>query len=162
MNRNQILHDAVDTFGRDSQMMMMVEEMSELTKAISKFTRYGYDNAGILLYSIDVIEEIADVQIVLDQMKIIFDRQSIEHVEQEKLKRLENRIAEYKEKEVRVVNSAQTVHEKPVVHGKWVKKKYKSVDSVLWWCSACNMMAADKFEIHSWKYCPLCGAEMEV
>ena len=39
MNRRNILHAAVETFGSDSQMMMMVEEMSELTKAISKFYR---------------------------------------------------------------------------------------------------------------------------
>lgn len=94
MNRNQILHAAVDTFGRHSQMMMMVEEMSELTKAIIKYHRVT--NMRDRPSSVqNILEEIADVQIVLDQMKIMFDRQSIEHVEQEKLKRLEKRIKEH-------------------------------------------------------------------
>lgn len=94
MNRNQILHAAVETFGRDSQMMMMVEEMSELTKAISKLFR-AETEPGTVIAKMNIREEMADCQIMLDQMKIMFG--SVDMIEHQKLKRLEKRIEEYKE-----------------------------------------------------------------
>lgn len=90
MNRNQILHAAVETFGRDSQMMMMVEEMSELTKAIIKFFR-AHDGESAKLATDNVKEEMADCQIMLDQMKIMFG--NVDMIERKKLNRLEKRIA---------------------------------------------------------------------
>lgn len=97
MNRNHILLEAINTFGLDSQRMMMIEEMSELTKAISKFYRAkDIEEEAAAVESIK--EEIADVQIVLDQMKIIFgDTVANENY---KLRRLEKRISEYKGLEV--------------------------------------------------------------
>ena len=49
-------------------MKMMIEEMSELTKALCKFWRKNADGRAVA----DIQEEMADVQIMLDQMKIIF------------------------------------------------------------------------------------------
>lgn len=63
-SRDEVLQRAIDTYGREAQRDMMVEEMSELTKALMKLRRGGP--------VADVIEEMADVQIMLDQMKIIF------------------------------------------------------------------------------------------
>lgn len=98
MNRKQILLEAINTFGLDSQRMMMVEEMSELTKAISKFYRAkDIDEEAATVESIK--EEMADCQIMLDQMKIMFG--NVDMIERQKLKRLEKRIAEHKEMEVR-------------------------------------------------------------
>ena len=83
--RDEILHLAIETFGERSQCDMMIEEASELIKAICKHYRGGA--------IADVVEEIADVQICLDQMKIIFgDSGAIEHV---KLNRLLSRIDEH-------------------------------------------------------------------
>ena len=48
-------------FGYDHQAGILVEEMAELTQAISKHRR-GLDH--------NTAEEIADVQIVLDQLKL--------------------------------------------------------------------------------------------
>lgn len=94
MNRNQILHAAVETFGRESQMMMMVEEMSELTKAISKFYRAkDIDSEADAVDNIK--EEIADCEIMLEQMKILFG--NVDMIERQKLSRLEKRIAEQNE-----------------------------------------------------------------
>lgn len=104
MNRNQILHAAVETFGRDSQMMMMVEEMSELNRAASDLTKAicKQRRSRTIREKMDAIngikEEIVDVQIVLDQMKILFGYD--EEIERRKLERLEKRIDEYKETEV--------------------------------------------------------------
>lgn len=65
MNK-QLLHLAIDTYGIDAQLDMVVEEMSELTKEICKYKR-GKSNLT------EITEEIADVTIMLEQMKIIFN-----------------------------------------------------------------------------------------
>lgn len=87
--RNGILVDAVRTWGRDAQALMMIEEMSELTKAICKFYRTEDDSSAAVAVK-DIREEMADVQIMLDQMKIMFG--GAEEQEQAKLERLERRL----------------------------------------------------------------------
>jgi len=57
----------VDFYGKDSQVDITIEECSELIKALLKERRYpGSDRLAI-------IDEIADVEIMLNQLKIIFD-----------------------------------------------------------------------------------------
>ena len=58
---------AFERFGEPHQLLVAFEEMGELTKAISKAIRYsrdGHKNA--------ITEEIADVEIMLEQIKMIF------------------------------------------------------------------------------------------
>jgi NTP pyrophosphatase (non-canonical NTP hydrolase) len=89
MTKNQIdiMNTAIATYGQDSQMLMAIEEMSELTKAICKYKRYG-DNVD------DIAEEIADVTIMLEQLKMMFDvYPEVEMNIDLKLKRLERRLA---------------------------------------------------------------------
>lgn len=89
MTKNQIdiMNKAISTYGQDSQMLMAIEEMSELTKAICKYKRYG-DNVN------DIAEEIADVTIMLEQLKMMFDvYPEVEMNIDLKLKRLERRLA---------------------------------------------------------------------
>ena len=57
---------AVELWGKDKQMWVAAEEMSELTRALSRNNR-GEDNAD------NIAEEIADVEIMLYQLKQIFD-----------------------------------------------------------------------------------------
>lgn len=83
MNREEILRKAIDTYGEESQMRMMIEEMSELTKELCKWFRGEGDTVHIL-------EEMADVQIMLDQMKMIFGDTS--EMEKAKVERLEGRL----------------------------------------------------------------------
>lgn len=87
--QERILNDAVRTWGRDAQMLMMVEEMSELTKEICKFYRAA-DDASASAAAGNIREEMADVQIMLDQMKIMFGR--IGPMVRAKLDRLEKRL----------------------------------------------------------------------
>ena len=87
--RNKVLADAVQTWGRDAQSLMMIEEMSELTKAICKFYRTQDDSSAAVAIE-GIREEMADVQIMLDQMKIIFG--SPEEHERKKLDRLRRRL----------------------------------------------------------------------
>ena len=62
---NRILMAAILTYGHDAQKKMALEEMSELQKEICKNWR-GKDNYD------EIAEEIADVEIMLDQLKMIY------------------------------------------------------------------------------------------
>ena len=60
-----LYREAVETFGTPPQIIIAVEECSELIKELSKTLR-GKNNVD------SISEEIADVQIMLEQLKIIF------------------------------------------------------------------------------------------
>lgn len=66
MNETRILNKAIETYGVEDQLRMVFEEMAELTQAICKNLR-GVDNLN------NVVEEIADVEIMLEQIKMIYD-----------------------------------------------------------------------------------------
>lgn len=59
-----IYEQALAHYGGEMQTIVCVEEMSELTKELCKYLR-GRDNAAA------IAEEIADVEIVLAQMKLL-------------------------------------------------------------------------------------------
>lgn len=84
--RRALLDRAITTYGAPAQMDMAVEEMAELTKALCKIKR-AQDGCEVTAAIGNVIEEMADVQIMLDQLRIIFHR-STEEVEEAKLERL--------------------------------------------------------------------------
>lgn len=62
----EILHKAVAKWGKQAQLLMVLEEMSELQKEILKNINRGKDNLD------DIIDETADVEIMLEQMKYIY------------------------------------------------------------------------------------------
>ena len=71
--RKEIEGRAINTYGEQPQVDMAIGEMPELTKAILKYRRAENKNKNEAEYLEDnIIEEIADVQIMLDQMRIIF------------------------------------------------------------------------------------------
>lgn len=57
-----VIRKAIDTYGNDAQLWMVIEEMSELSKEICKFKR-GKDNF------LEIADEMADVYIMLEQLK---------------------------------------------------------------------------------------------
>lgn len=85
----EIYKQAVDIWGRESQMKMAIEECAEMIDAICKFNRR---RVGIS----EVITEIADVQIMMQQMAYIFGEDAVEKERQRKLERLKSRIETYK------------------------------------------------------------------
>ena len=93
--RRALLDRAITTYGAPAQMDMAVEEMAELTKALCKVKR-ATPGATTTAAIANAIEEIADVQIMLDQLRLIFAR-STDEVEEEKLRRLLGRINSYAE-----------------------------------------------------------------
>lgn len=79
----RIIERAIKKYGTDSQLNVAIEELSELTKEICKHKRNSSNRERI-------IEEIADVEIMLEQLKLIFEitEQEIGLQRYMKLKRL--------------------------------------------------------------------------
>ncbi len=87
---DEICRAALEAFGAEAQMVMAIEEMSELTKELCKHRR-GRDNVEA------IAEEVADVEIMLQQMVILFDcAGQVETFRWYKLERLAERIKEAK------------------------------------------------------------------
>ena len=90
---DKICRAALEAFGERAQMTMAIEEMSELAKELCKRCR-GRDNVEA------IAEEVADVEIMLQQMKMLFDcAGQVETFRRYKLERLAGRIEEVKEHE---------------------------------------------------------------
>lgn len=87
-------------YGYEPQSRQLIEEMAELTQAINKLWRYKNkahkdicDEVAIDVIKENMVEEIADVQIMLWQMLYLLDRQNdIEQIIEYKIKRQLNRI----------------------------------------------------------------------
>ena len=65
--RNSKLLFIINTYGTRPQQDMAIEELSELQKAILKYRRFPNKETER-----DIIDEIADVSIMLEQLKIIY------------------------------------------------------------------------------------------
>lgn len=88
--KNKILVQAIATYGEESQINMAIEEMAELTKALCKLKRAEAPCEKDAAIG-NVIEEMADVEITLEQLKIIVNH-DIEPMKRFKLQRLNQRI----------------------------------------------------------------------
>ena len=77
---------ALSTYGAQAQTMMVMEEMAELQKELCKHVR-GKENRA------QIAEEIADVQIMLEQMELLHDCAGlVAGFKAQKLDRLEMRL----------------------------------------------------------------------
>ncbi len=94
MTREEKIKKIGRHYGYEAQSRQCIEEMAELTQAINKFWRKdlqcrkypynpwdGYMPDGSEEYK-NLLEEIADVQIVLEQMKIFLDSLNVEHIDE--------------------------------------------------------------------------------
>jgi NTP pyrophosphatase (non-canonical NTP hydrolase) len=89
------LEKAIETYGKDMQLNVAIEEFSELIKEICKHKR-GEDNRD------NIIEEMADCYIMLTQLEIIFGINyfpDIDKVIKGKIDRLAERLAEKESKQ---------------------------------------------------------------
>lgn len=66
METTEIYKRMIEKFGKEAQTIVAIEELSELQKALCKHLR-GQTNFE------NIIEEIADVKIMLAQLELIFD-----------------------------------------------------------------------------------------
>ena len=79
---NKIYQEAIDLFGVMSQKIMVIEEMSELTKELCKELR---ERGNVE----DIADELADVEITLAQIKQIYNiHKTVEEHKDFKLRRL--------------------------------------------------------------------------
>lgn len=82
----EVLQRALDTYGSALQIVVMMEEMSELQKELCKYLRGKYSPANIA-------EEIADVEIMLEQMKMLLGcTDDVHDVRRRKVERLKERL----------------------------------------------------------------------
>lgn len=86
---------AIEIFGKESQIDMAIEEMSELTKALLKLRRAVKSGEMPLIAFENVNEEMADVSIMLEQLYLIFNnRKDVTAIINKKTDRLAERIKE--------------------------------------------------------------------
>ena len=86
-----------DTYGYDAQSRQCIEEMAELTQAINKFWRKDLKCGKLTTLEVpsgspqelSIIEEIADVQIMLWQMAYLLNADVIPIIEQKLDRQLE-------------------------------------------------------------------------
>ena len=85
--RVTVYREAIRRYGVRAQTMMAIEEMSELTKEICKIRRGKADMEALA-------DEIADVTIVLEQLRLIYDLNDsvCTHMDM-KVRRLADRLA---------------------------------------------------------------------
>ena len=82
----------LSTLGCESQILMCIEEMSELTKELCKNWRKSKKDTPEQIEHI--CEEIADVQNMIDQMQLIFGIEKVEKYREEKIIRTQKRLDE--------------------------------------------------------------------
>lgn len=85
-----IYQRALKTWGKEPQMLQVIEEMSELTKEILKNVNRGKDNLS------ELVEETADVEIMLEQLKCCYGiAEKVEEYKKGKLLKIEQRLDDW-------------------------------------------------------------------
>mgnify|MGYP000895151061 FL=1 len=104
MTSKEVLQKAINTYGVENQMIKTVEELSELSQALCKsLVRLNYTKKTSLeddLKSVDnIFKEMADVEIMLEQCKIMFQcDKEVNRWKQKKIERFERRMGEDSDK----------------------------------------------------------------
>mgnify|MGYP004439190343 CR=1 FL=1 len=99
----EVLQECIDTYGADKQIDQTIEEMSELTKALLKHRRKAIQLEGgnvnpapdtdLVKARTDILEETADVIIMLTQIIMIFGgRDFVERIIESKVDRQKKRL----------------------------------------------------------------------
>jgi NTP pyrophosphatase (non-canonical NTP hydrolase) len=86
-NESDVYQGAIDLWGVDAQIGMMIEECAELIHALQKAQRGRASN---------VTEELADVEIMCEQMRLIFDPHEIDSIKKKKINRLQEIVKKHK------------------------------------------------------------------
>ena len=83
----EILENAIRTWGKQAQLLMVLEEMSELQKEILKNINRGKDNIP------ELIDETTDMEIMLTQLKMIYGiNEAVKKHRADKLDKIEERL----------------------------------------------------------------------
>lgn len=76
-----------DKYGRAKQSVKAMEEMAELTQAICKLKEHPAIHPENDKRYMDVLEEIADVEIMIEQLKYLYGEKEVEEIIEYKLDR---------------------------------------------------------------------------
>lgn len=105
MTSKEVLQKAINTYGVKNQMIKTVEELSELSQALCKsLVRLNYTKEKTSLEddlkSVDnIFKEMADVEIMLEQCKMMFQcDKEVNRWKQKKIERFERRMGENSDK----------------------------------------------------------------
>ena len=90
--RNKLYQGFIDAWGGDSQKLMAIEEMAELTQALNKTWRDLDDPEKVEKNRMDVCGEIADVLITVGQMRKMFGAEEVDKMIDFKLRRGSDRL----------------------------------------------------------------------
>lgn len=85
MDAHEIYRKAVETYGVEAQTKMAIEEMAELTNALMKYARGRVTIA-------DIVEEVADVYVMMQQLAIIYGPKTVQLLIDYKTQRLAKRL----------------------------------------------------------------------
>lgn len=91
ISETEVLQRALDTYGSAMQIVVVFEEVSELQKELCKYLR----GRGSFEH---IAEEIADVEIMLEQMKMLFCcTDDVRNERRRKVERLKDRLDKHGE-----------------------------------------------------------------
>jgi len=82
---DEIYEQAIAEWGREAQIMMAIEECSELIKELTKLYRGDTVDQN-------VAEEVADMEIMMHQMRVLFGDKNVHKYKLRKLDRLNSRL----------------------------------------------------------------------
>ncbi len=92
IDKEKIYREALELWGREAQLQMVIEEAAETIQALCKVKRYNS-----LFEHVCLAAEIADLEIVLEQAKIILECESqVNDFKELALENLEKKIREAK------------------------------------------------------------------
>lgn len=85
----KIIQKAIKTWGNQAQLLMVLEEMSELQKEILKNINRHQQNIEA------IVDETADVLIMIEQLQQIYQiKEAVQARIPQKLKKIQNRLGE--------------------------------------------------------------------
>jgi len=94
MKTETLYERALRVWGKEPQMLQVIEEMSELIKEILKNVNRKKDNVS------EIIEETADVEIMLEQLKCCYNiKEAVEDYKKEKIKKIECRLDSFEKEQ---------------------------------------------------------------
>lgn len=82
---SDVFEDAIDKWGVESQIVMAQEECAELITELARDYRGRSDDDALA-------EEIADVQIMMEQLELVVGRERVREAREGKLERLRERL----------------------------------------------------------------------
>lgn len=88
----RIMRQAIETYGVQAQCDVAIEEMAELTQVVMKIRRISDDYEETMAARDHLIDEIADVGIMIAQMELMFGAVDVEKIRRKKLLRLKKHL----------------------------------------------------------------------